>query len=208
MFSYRKDIEVLLNYFESISDLTAEYRKTLRRDAEAWLGTTRPSDGRYFDYSGFWRGACAGPFDRLSQMMARAKASEQQFFPLYETATEEQIRTAKCAFTSLPKKDVDTLLAASRNYLKRKDLIRLSEAYQMDSIPQTIARCMRVHAKLTTEKNKDKRDFIHFYDMTESALRSIVFIELGRNASPDFSEKNLYDNIYNNFINKNKDYYR
>ncbi|WP_236953285.1 hypothetical protein [Immundisolibacter cernigliae] len=125
-----------------------------------------------------------------------------------ETATEEQIRTASCAFMAMSKPAQSSLLRATEQYLKSKDSVSLIEAFQIDEVPNALGRCSDVHAAMTMKARPSNRDVGHFFDGSERALRLLVLEKVARTQGASAKEiKKIKDKTYEGLMQFNEEHY-
>lgn len=127
---------------------------------------------------------------------------------IVETATEEQIRTASCAFMAMSKPAQNSLLRATEQYLKSKDSVSLIEAFQIDEVPNALGRCSDVHAAMTMKARPSNRDVGHFFDGSERALRLLVLEKVARTQGASAKEiKKIKDKTYEGLMQFNEEHY-
>ena len=127
---------------------------------------------------------------------------------IVETATEEQLRSATCALAEMPIKNKNILLSATRNYMKKKDGINLSKAFQMDEVPFYLSTCFQIHATTTMQSRTSRRDFAHFYDQSERYMRLLLLIDVARSSgAANKTIKQMKQNAYDKITTLNLEYY-
>ncbi len=125
-----------------------------------------------------------------------------------QNATQEQWRSGNCALTGMPRAARESLLAATRRYFQDRDTIRLAAAFQIDEVPETLARCFEFHATLTRAVRWSEADFQHFYDQAERSLRLWLVIDVSRekNATAE-AIKNVTAGALKQLEQRNREYY-
>lgn len=125
-----------------------------------------------------------------------------------EVVTQEQIRSASCAMTAMPKPALDALLSATKTYLKSRDQIQLMRAFPADEVPTYIAKCFEIHAVATPKERTSNRDFAHFYDGSERALRLRLVIEVAKEQNQSVETiKKMNNQMNESLLRFNQEYY-
>ncbi len=186
-----------LNAFEALSRIEAKMTKSLLEDAYTWLEL----EGSKVHLKAMWRGGCEKPFSRLAQL-----TNEDD--DLATSATIEQIGTGTCAYQVLPSEAKATLLAETKKYLTTSDQIKYTEAWQVNAVPESIAKCLDSYGFTTYNSSKNMRSKYHFLDMAERSMRFRFLEEVMRSQGATSKQlKKLKDGEYESFLKMNLEHY-
>jgi len=96
----------------------------------------------------------------------------------------------------------------SRKYLKTKDQIKYTEAWQVNAVPESIAKCLKTHGFTSYNSSKDLRSKYHFYDLAERSMRFRFLESIMRMDEANSAQlKQLKDKEYESFLKMNKEHY-
>jgi hypothetical protein len=108
----------------------------------------------------------------------------------------------------MPKEVTERLILASQTYMKTRDSIALVAAFQLDEVPTYLSKCFEVHAQISIKGTISSRDFAHFYDGSERAMRLLLFIELAKRRGQAVETiKKLNDQMYEGILRFNREHY-
>ena len=193
----------ILTKFEAIAKISPKQSSAWREDAELWWIKERTK----YDLKAFWDGSCSEQFDRINKV-PETDSSHASALSIYETATEEQIRSATCALQTMSKESVKKLMTATQTYVKSKDKIAFIKAFQVDEVPTYLAKCFEVYEVAGIKEGTSTRDMVHFYDGSERALRLLILIEIAKLKNPlPEAIKPLKDQMYEELLKFNREYY-
>jgi hypothetical protein len=92
-------------------------------------------------------------------------------------------------------------------YTETKDGVALVKAFETDEVPKALSKCFEIHAPLA-RTGGENRDFFHFYDGSERALRLLFVIDLARQGKQTVETiKRLNDQMYSSLLRFNQEYY-
>lgn len=183
--------------FEALTKIETSLGKALLEDAYLWY----EYEGDNIQLKAMWSGACEKPFSRLAQL---AETEDD----LAVAATMEQISLGTCAYQVLASKTKAMLLAKTKEYIKNKDQIKYAEAWQVNAVPESIAKCLDIHGFTSYNSSKDMRSKYHFLDMAERSMRFRFLEEVMRlEGAKSIQLKQLKDKEYDSFLNLNKEHY-
>ena len=109
----------------------------------------------------------------------------------------------------MPKSDLDKLLRAVERFAKTKDSLQIIKDFQDNqSLVEYMTKCFESNSPSVLKARSSQRDFYHFYDGSEKALRYLLLVELAKKSKMTSSDiKNFNDQSYNQLLIFNKEYY-
>jgi len=100
------------------------------------------------------------------------------------------------------------LLSETKKYLKTKDKIKYTEAWQVNAVSDSIAKCLHIHGGAAFNSSVDARSQYHFYDISERSMRFRFLEEVMRSQGATSAQLKELKNVeYESFLKLNLEHY-
>ena len=202
-YGFAKDAFSVLAPITDMMEIDANKSGLLLEDAYKW----HDSEISKIDVEKYWLAMCDVPFNNMRRVASDNKTTKV-LDDIAENATLEQIGSASCAINAMSDSEKKLLMDAMNEYYETKDSIRLIKKFENDFVPNKLSKCFQLNATETLKIKKTKRDFYHFYDGSERALRLLLSKDILRKqgySSKDLKQYN--DQIYEGLLKFNREYY-